>query len=307
MTLIQMRIFLAAARFGSFTAAASALHMSQPTVSEAIRRIERHYGTPLFVRGPRKLVLTAAGEALLPLAEQTVASADAADSAVKAVTGLRGGVASFGLLRNAKLYAMADLLTRFHAEHPEVRLRVIGVNSAEVASLVRAGELEAGLIVLPVDTEELSVTPLLRDEVLYASAEQGHVAEPPSMADLAARNLIVYDAHTGWLDPTRRQLAERALLEGMVLEPTIEVEQVDAALELVAAGAGDTFVSRSIVARGSVPEGLHFTPFAEPLYDTIALVHRSNSVLSPATAELSRLARIMLSRLPGTVAPRSSS
>ena len=115
LSLIQLRVFATSARCGSFTAAARQLYMSQPTVSETIRRVEQHYDTPLFVRGARKLILTAAGEELLPLAEQTLASAETADRALKAVTGLQGGVASIGLLRNAKYYAMADLLTSFHA------------------------------------------------------------------------------------------------------------------------------------------------------------------------------------------------
>jgi len=290
LSLIQLRVFVAAAQCGSFTAAAKRLHMSQPTVSETIRRIEEQYGTPLFVRGARKLTLTTPGEELMPLAEQTLASADGADRALKAVTGLRGGVASFGLLRNAKFYAMADLLTSFHASYPNVRLRVIGVNSADVADLVREGALEAGLVVLPVDTHELSVTPLLRDEVVYATAHHWRT-EPVSVEDIAAAQLILYDAHAGWRDPTRRQLAERALLSGLTLTPLIEVEQVDTALDLVAAGAGETVVSRAVATSPMAPPGLRYLPLTEPLYDTVALIQKQSSTLSPATRELARLAR----------------
>lgn len=294
LSLIQLRVFVTAAQCGSFTAAAKQLYMSQPTVSETIRRMEQHYDTPLFVRGARKLILTAAGEELMPLAEQTLASADGADRALKAVTGLQGGVASIGLLRNAKYYAMADLLTSFHGRYPNVRLRVIGVNSADVADLVRDGALEAGLIVLPVDTRELSVTPLLQDEVVFATSCSSRTG-PVSLDDLAASKLILYDAHAGWRDPTRRQLAERALLKGLTLTPTIEVEQVDTALDLVVAGAGETFVSRAVAESPIAPPGVRYLPFEEPLYDTVALIQKESAVLSPATRELARLARETLS------------
>jgi len=296
LTFSQLRIFALAAHHGSFTAAGRALQMSQPTVSEAVRRLEQGYGTRLFVRGARSLVLTSTGEELLPLAEQAVAAVEAADQALTAAQELRGGVASFGLLRNAKHYAMADLLTSFHEHYPDVRLRVIGVNSADVADLVRSGELEAGLIVLPVDTDGLTVTPLTRDEVLFATASPEREERPVTIEELAACELILYDAHAGWRDPTRRQVAQRALAAGLTLQARIEVEQVDAALELVAAGAGDTFVSRAVIASGTVPAGLRFLSFAEPLHDTIALVRREGGVLSPATRELARLARQMLSR-----------
>ena len=294
LSLIQLRVFATSARSGSFTAAARQLYMSQPTVSETIRRVEQHYDTPLFVRGARKLILTAAGEELLPLAEQTLASAETADRALKAVTGLQGGVASIGLLRNAKYYAMADLLTSFHARYPNVRLRVVGVNSADVADLVRDGALEAGLVVLPVDTHELSVTPLLRDEVVFATSSSSRTGTI-SIDDLATAKLILYDAHAGWRDPTRRQLAERALLKGLTLSPVIEVEQVDTALDLVAAGAGESFVSRAVAASPIAPPGVRYLAFEEPLYDTVALIQKESAVLSPATRELARLARQTLS------------
>ncbi|SEM65094.1 LysR family transcriptional regulator [Cryobacterium luteum] len=295
MTLNQLRVFLAAARLGSFTAAAESLEMAQPSVSELVKRLEETYGTRLFVRGGRRLILTSAGRELLPLAEQTVASAAAADRALRAVNALTGGVASFGLLRNANYYSLSNLLTQFHAAHPSVRLRVLGVNSVEVAHMVQVGELEAGLVVLPVDTTELKVLPLRRDEVLYASANPDHVKSPVTLADLAARNLILYDAHYGWRDPTRRQLADRAQIEGITLEARIEVEQTSSALNLVAAGAGDTFVSKTIVDSGTCPPEIFYTSFADPFFETVALVQREDTVLSPATAELARLAQLMLS------------
>ena len=295
MTLIQLRVFLAAAKLGSFTAAAAAMHMSQPSVSELIKRMEQAYNMRLFARGGRRLVLTPAGAELMPLAEQTVASADAADRALRAVASLSGGVASFGLLRNANYYSLAQLLIDFTERHPDVRLRVVGLNSVEVARAVVTGELEAGLVVLPIDSEGLRVTPLRRDEVLYASADPTHLAAPVTIQNLAERNLILYDAHYGWKDPTRRQVSERAQLEGIVIEPRIEVEHVESALALVSAGVGDTFVARAVAESSQCPSNISFVPFAEPLFDTVALIQKENSVLSPATSELIRFARRMMS------------
>ncbi|MGL3198256.1 MULTISPECIES: LysR substrate-binding domain-containing protein [Curtobacterium] len=294
MTLVQLRVFIAVARLGSFTAAAEALLRSQSSVSEFIRRLEGAYDTALFVRGRRRLTLTDAGAVLLPMAERIVAEADAADRALRAVTSLVGGTASFGLLRNAKYYALDELLTRFHAAHPAVRLRVIGLNSVEVASEVASGGLEAGLVVLPIDTEGLRVTPLRRDEVVFVSRDPSIVDAPMTIEAMAARRLVLYDAHYGWKDPTRRQFAERARLAGVTLEPHVEVEQVETALALVASGVGDTFIARAVAEVSAAALGLHWTPFAEPVLDTVALVERDGSVLSAATAELARLARELL-------------
>jgi DNA-binding transcriptional LysR family regulator len=294
MTLTQLRAFLVIAASGSFSAAAVELGMAQPSVSELVKRMEATYGVLLFHRSSRGLRLTAAGEALLPHARQAVESADAADHALRDVTSLRGGVATFGLLRNANYYYLSRLLERFHTRYPDVRLRVIGLNSVEVADAVAAGDLEAGLVVLPIDGNDLQVTPLRRDEVLYASADPEHTRHPVTIEEVAAAKLILYDAHYGWRDPTRRQLAERAQLAGLALTARIEVEHVDSALDLVARGAGDTIVSTAVASGPSFPASLHTAPFAEPLYDTIALVQRAGAPLAPATRELARLARRML-------------
>jgi DNA-binding transcriptional LysR family regulator len=293
-SLVQLRVFVIAAGAGSFTGAATELHMAQPSVSEFVRRLEDEYGTRLFVRGGRRLVLTEAGEALLPVAVKVTATADEADRTLRAITSLEGGTASFGLLRNAKYYRLEALLAQFHRRYPSVRLRIVGLNSVEVASAVADGELEAGLVVLPIDADGLTVTPLRRDEVLYATVDPEHARRPPTIEDLATRKLVLYDAHYGWRDPTRRQVLERASLAGVHLDPIVEVEQVESALTLVAAGVGDTFVSRAVAESGSCPPELRFVPFAEPLYDTIALVQRSGAVLSPATAEIVRLSLAML-------------
>ncbi|MGC5562323.1 LysR family transcriptional regulator substrate-binding protein [Streptomyces sp. FR-108] len=189
---------------------------------------------------------------------------------------------------------LVGALETFHARHPRVRLRIVGLNSVEVAEAVTAGDLEAGLVVLPIDAEGLDITPLMRDEVVYASADPARTARPVTMTDLAGAPLILYDAHYGWRDPTRRQLAERAQVEGITLSPVVEVEQVDSALHLVSRGAGDTIVSRAVAGSRTFPENLHTVGFAEPLYDTIAVVRRQGAVLSPATRELARLARRML-------------
>lgn len=294
LTLKQLRAFLLAVRTGSFTAAAANMGISQASVSELVRKLEDEHGTPVFTRGGRKLVLTAAGSALLPFAEQAVAAADNAENALRSVRSLKGGVATFGLLRNAAYYLLSDLAEEFHRRYPEVRIRLVGLNSVEVAAAVAAGTVEAGLAVLPIDSEGLTVTPLLRDEVLFASSLPDRVAEPVTIDQLGAARLILYDAHYGWQDPTRRQLADRAQLAGVKLDPWIEVEHVESALALVDRGIGDTIVSRAVAESASCPESVRTVAFAEPLFDTIALVQRDSDVLSPASRELARLAQRML-------------
>jgi DNA-binding transcriptional LysR family regulator len=297
MTLTQLRYFVAAGEHGSFSAAAAALRIAQPSLSEQVRRLERELGVSLFTRAGRALALTEAGRALRPEAERTLASADDARESVARVRELRGGTASFGTFGSAPYYLLSDLVDDFRARHPDVRVRVIGRNSSEVADAVRDGRLEAALIVLPVDDDGLEVSPASREEVLYASAEPRRLRSRMTIERLARSSLILYDARYGWSDPTRRQLAERAQRAGVRLEPDIEVEEVESALDLAARGLGDTVVPRFVTLGPRFPRRLGTVGFADPIYDTFAFVSRRGARLSPAARAFVEISGRRLERL----------
>jgi DNA-binding transcriptional LysR family regulator len=290
MTLQQLNYFLSAAEHGSFSAAAESLFMAQPSLSDQIRRLEAELGVPLFVRAGRGLELTEAGRLFRPHAERTVDAAREAAESVQEVRELTGGTVAFGTFGSAHHYLLVSLLQDFRAQYPNVRVRAIGQNSSEVADAVRDGQLEAGLVALPVDDRGLDVRPAMREELLYVSAEPERLAEPMTIERLAAAPLILYDARWGPDDPMRRQLRERAQAAGVTIEPQIEVEYVTAALELVARGLGDTVTSWQMIRARGLARKLAGVSFEPPLHDTFAFITRRNAHLSPATREFIRIA-----------------
>src|SRR3954447_25550552 len=151
MTNQQLAYFLAAAAYGSFSAAADALHLAQPSLSEQVRRLEDELGVELFARTTRGLTLTEAGRTLRPEAEAALAAVDRAPQSVLDVRELLAGTVTMGILARPPSESAARVVQRFRAEHPGVRLRLVGQNSVEVADAVRNGDAEAGLGALPVD------------------------------------------------------------------------------------------------------------------------------------------------------------
>lgn len=139
---------------------------------------------------------------------------------------------------------------------------------------------------LPIDGDRLDVRPLVRDEVLYVSAEADRTRKPVTMEALASAPLVFYDAESAENDPIRRQLADRAQADGLRLRPRVEVEYMDLALRLVAAGAGDTYLPSAYTHAPYFPRRLTTTTFSPPLYDTFAVITRQAARLSPATREL---------------------
>jgi DNA-binding transcriptional LysR family regulator len=286
----RLEYFVAVARHGRFTRAAEELWITQSALSQQVRRLEAELGVALFARVGRGLQLTEAGRLFRPHAERTVASAQEAAESVREVRDMTGGTVAFGTFGSAHHYLLAGLLQDFRTQFPNVRVRAIGQNSAEVADAVRDGELEAGLVALPIDDRGLDVRPAMREEVLYISADPERLLEPMTIERLAAAPLILFDARFGADDPMRRQLRERAQQAGVTIEPQIEVEYVTAALELAARGLGDTVTSQQMIRSRGLSRRLGGVRFDPPLYDTFAFITRRNAHLSPATREFMRLA-----------------
>jgi DNA-binding transcriptional LysR family regulator len=291
-TLQQLSYFVAAVEHGSFVAAAEAVHIAQPSLSEQVRRLERSLGVTLFVRTNRRLQLTEAGRVLLPQARRTLADAAALTESVRHIRELSGGTVSFGTFSSAHLYLLTTLLGDFRAQYPGVATRVVGLNSSEVADQVRRGELEAGLVQLPIDERGLDVgPPVLVDSVVYVSTDGERTREPVTIERLAEAPLILSEARWGSEDPLRRALTDRARQAGATLRPQMEVEFQTAAVELAAHGLGDSLVSYLVTRWAGYPGRLHWVPLQPPFVERFAFVTRAHAVLSPATRIFMELAQ----------------
>src|SRR5204863_3782627 len=121
--------FVAAATYGSFSAAADVLHLAQPSLSEQVRRLEDELGVDLFARTTRGLTLTEAGRTLQPEAEAALAAVDRARQSVIGVREVLRGTVTMGILGRPPSEAVARVVQRFRAEHPGVRVRLVGQNS----------------------------------------------------------------------------------------------------------------------------------------------------------------------------------
>lgn len=283
MTIVQINYFLAAETAGSLTQAAEVLGVSQPTLSEQIRKLEQHLGVSLFTRAKAGLTLTEAGQQFLPHARRV--SQDVVD-ATEAIAGIRdreAGTVSFGMFNSAP-FVLSGVVPAFRARYPKIAVRMIGSNSSQIADAVRAGRLEAGLVALPVDARGLTIGDVLWScEAAYFHADAAATQYPMTIDDLTARPLVLPDASFADSDPTRRQLSERAQRLGHPLVPDIEVETGAAALSIAASGVAGAVASVPVAEALGYAEKLHRVSLDPPLIETFALITRDPANLSPAT------------------------
>lgn len=296
-TLQQLQYFLSAVEHGSLSAAAEAHFIAQPSLSEQIRRLEHQLGVSLFTRTNRKLILTDAGRMLIPYAERTIMAAEEAAASVDPVRTLTGGTVAFGTFSTAHHLLHTDLVAQFRSRHPQVRLRLIGLNSVQVADAVRDGQLDAGLVALPVDDRGLQVSAAeWTAEAVYLSHQR--VPDPVGIQEISEADLILPEVRWGDMDPTRRQLLALAQNAGAVVQPVVEVESPATALALAARGVGDTVITLPLVHALGYAATLHWNSLEPPLYESFAFITRRDANLSPAAKVVIELAKELLHQLP---------
>ena len=190
MELRQLRYFIAVARRRHFTAAAEALHVAQPALSQQIRQLERELGIELLDRTGRRVRPTAAGEAFLVRAERVLAEVASAQAEMAEFAGLVRGRVVVGALPSLAEHQLPALVAGFHARHPGLELVLREENTAELLALVAAGEVDLALVhQAPGDaagrTAPLTLEPLFTED-LVAVVAPGHPLAGRGALPLAA-------------------------------------------------------------------------------------------------------------------------
>ncbi|MFF2508143.1 LysR family transcriptional regulator [Streptomyces sp. NPDC058067] len=169
MDLRQMEYFVAVIDHGGVTKAANALYIAQPSLSQAIRNLERAVGAQLFDRGGRKLQLTAAGRTFEESARRVLRHAELARSKVAAVRELRAGRLEIAAVADLNVDPLPRLVSRLCARHPGIEVRVSDPGTpAAAAAAVRQGAAEIALTTLPVKADALTVRSLWTQRMVLA-------------------------------------------------------------------------------------------------------------------------------------------
>jgi DNA-binding transcriptional LysR family regulator len=190
----HLEYFLAVANHGSFTSAASALRIAQPSLSYAIRSLEREFGAALFHRLGRGIALTSAGEALLGPARQALREFEMAWTRVQQVASLEAGRLDVVALTSLAVDPLARLVGEFRIAHPGIQVRIVDPERAvAVPELVRRGECEVGFVDSSAPLGGLNALDL-PDQEMYAVLPPQHgerVDEPLTLKQVAALGLVI--------------------------------------------------------------------------------------------------------------------
>jgi DNA-binding transcriptional LysR family regulator len=288
MDLRQVEYVLAVVERGSFTKAAASMQVSQPSLSDGIRRLESELGARLFHRLGRSVELTDAGRAFVGPARQLTRDRDAVLESVATVRDLHGGTLDIVSLPTLAADPLGRLVGGFRKAHPAIAVRIAAPeDDGAVVAMVLDGRSEVGLTELRTPRDELVAVSLERQELVAVCPPRTRLAAPGRLPVARLRGMPLVTTPPG---TSTRDLLDRALASAGV-EPVIAVEtsQREAIGPLVLGGAGTSFLPARL-AEPLAAQGAVVARLVPTLTRTIGLVHRS-SPLTPAARAFVELAR----------------
>ena len=245
MELRQLEYFAAVARHRHFTRAAEALYVTQPALSQQIRRLEAELGLTLLRRTSKGVELTAAGADLLVHAEAVLAEVARAKADMDRHTGVTRGVVRVAATA-ADAPRLPEALADFHGAHPSIQIGLRQGSAAEIVALVAAGTVDVAVLALTEEPAGVTVQPLADEPLRVAVAVEDEIASRTITWDaLRGRPFILAEPGTA-LRATVMAAAQRA---GFSPLPLFEVGDPLTVRYLVRAGLGISLVPASWLER----------------------------------------------------------
>lgn len=246
-TFRQLEVFATAARLGSFSRAAEALHLTQPSISLQMKKLSDRVGLPLFAHVNRRLYLTEAGEALARASRDAFDSMERFVMEADEIKGLKRGVLRLGIVNTAQ-YIVPALLAPFLKQHPGIKVVLEVENASRLTRRLRNNLDSLYVFVTPPDGVHTDATPFLANPLVPLAAPDHPLARQRNvpLERFAAEPLITREQGSETRRAVERLFGERGL------EPDVRmaVAHSEAIKRAVAAGLGVTVLSAHTVNAG---------------------------------------------------------
>ncbi|MDF3308147.1 LysR family transcriptional regulator [Rhodococcus sp. T2V] len=252
MNLQELRWFVAITESENITAVAAEMHVTQPTLSRAISRLEVSVGVKLFDRRQNRLHLNRYGEILRAHALRALSEVDTAQRRITTLADPSEGTVSVCFLHSLGEWLVPNLISRFRDEHPKVRFELRGAAADSVIDDVRAGRSDLGFVAPEPPVHDLVWTPVAAEPVRLLVPAGHRLARRKSVgfAEVAEDDFVALTPEYGL-----RQLSDRlARAAGFTPRIAFSVTEVGTMSAMVAAGVGVAVVPAPPAAAGA-PEG----------------------------------------------------
>jgi DNA-binding transcriptional LysR family regulator len=277
MELRQLRAFVEIAREKSFTRAAERLHVAQPAVSMALRKLEEELELTLLHRTEKRVALTAEGEVLLRHAERILDQVRAAGAEMAELRGLERGEVRIGIPPMMSSYYFPHVISAFRERYPHLQLSVNGEGAARIQRMIARGELDIGVIAGGRIPEGLAGRRFLREEIV-ACVPAGHLLAQRGavrLEEFLREPLVLFKEGYHMRELIDELLSERGITPTVVFETNL----FSLVRTLVKEGLGVSTFLRMVVAGDPELAAVSFDP---PLYLDLLIAWKADGYLSRA-------------------------
>ena len=269
----QVEAFAQVASTHSFSRAAEALQLTQPSITARIQSLERELGEELFERGSRGVTLTDAGTAFLPYVEHLLQTLQEGRDAVGEVRNVQAGSLRLGSAPTISTYVLPRILNAFCRQYPGVDVVIRTGRSEQVMNMLLADEVQVGLV-RSLANSEVETIDLYEDEIVLA-APPGHAFSKhgrASVSEAAAEPIVLFDrgsSYYGLINNFFRQA-------GVIPNVAMELDSLEATKRMVEEGLGIALVPLVTIERELEGGTLVRVDLedAEPIKRPISLIHR---------------------------------
>jgi DNA-binding transcriptional LysR family regulator len=284
LTIVQLQTFRRLARLGNFTRTAEELYLTQSAVTQQMRALQDHFGTPLFDLVGRRPVLTDAGAFLAERSAEILDATDSLEREMRDFAAARAGTLAIGASVTIGTYALPKQLAAFARSAPGVDVRLSVANTTETCVALKSRRIAVGLVEGFIDDDALAFVPYATDRLRLVVPAYGHRfsnRRSIALADLRGERFVVRETGSG-----TRMLADDVLARaGIDVDVALEMSSNEGVARAVEAGLGIAILSHLTVQR-DVAAGL---VRAVAIRD--ADLERNFSVVSVRARTLSPLAR----------------
>lgn len=300
MNLRDLRYLVALADLRHFGRAAEACHVSQPTLSTQVRKLEEELGVALVERAPRQVMLTPAGQDIVERARRVLADVEQMRETARRTADPEAGSVRLGIFPTLGPYLLPHVVPGLRARFPRLELLLVEEKTEVLLGMLREGRLDAAILALPLHEDWLE-TEFLFEEPFMLAVPAAHALGRRAglkLGDLAEQNLLLLeDGHC-----LRDQALEVCALSGAGEKDGFRATSLETLRQMVAAGVGITLLPMLAVKPPvSASPDVRLVAFRAPAPSRrIAMVWRKSSAMG---AFLRQLAQVLRTLPKGLLAP----
>ena len=261
MELQQLRYVVALAREQNFRRAAESAHISQPTLSQQLQKLERELHARLFERSSRQVKLTSPGESFLAHAQRVLDTLDTAVGEVKSRSKEITGTLRIGAIPTIAPYLLPPVLLRLQKKAPDLKMEIHDVTTSQILTYLREARFDIGVVSLPIHDRDFVTRTIGKEPFCLAVSRRSPLAGKKSMRSQEVRShslLILQEGHC-----FRNQSLAYCRLSPMDSRVTFQGSSLSSVVAMAGIGGGVTFVPRMAMAHHAL-KNIRFVKLTDP-------------------------------------------